>query len=250
MRALALFFAALAAISGSAAAAEPPAPLACVARYYGARAVESGGAWFAELPDGTRVPYDDGRAKNFAERLDAPDVKDLFLLRYAAGPIRPVTTVDEDPGRVRVDAFFRAAYPKSGLIKIELFGRRLLVHEKVAPALRRAAERIARAVAADPSLAPFLRELGGTYAPRNIAGTNRPSAHSYGVSLDLNVARSHYWRWQKPPEPIAWRNQVPQAIVDAFEAEGFIWGGRWYHYDTMHFEFRPELLDASCYPQK
>jgi len=28
----------------------------------------------------------------------------------------------------------------------------------------------------------------------------------------------------------------------------FIWGGRWYHFDTMHFEYRPELLDASCYP--
>ena len=34
--------------------------------------------------------------------------------------------------------------------------------------------------------------------------------------------------------------------VDAFEAEGFIWGGRWLHYDTMHFEYRPELLDADC----
>ena len=39
-----------------------------------------------------------------------------------------------------------------------------------------------------------------------------------------------------------WRNRFPQAIVDAFEAEGFIWGGRWYHYDTMHFEYRPELF--------
>ncbi|MDP3291618.1 MAG: M15 family metallopeptidase, partial [Sulfuricurvum sp.] len=27
---------------------------------------------------------------------------------------------------------------------------------------------------------------------------------------------------------------------------GFIWGGRWYHYDTMHFEYRPELLASSC----
>jgi D-alanyl-D-alanine carboxypeptidase len=23
---------------------------------------------------------------------------------------------------------------------------------------------------------------------------------------------------------------------------GFIWGGKWYHYDTMHFEYRPELM--------
>jgi peptidoglycan LD-endopeptidase CwlK len=27
-----------------------------------------------------------------------------------------------------------------------------------------------------------------------------------------------------------------------FEKHGFIWGAKWYHYDTMHFEYRPELL--------
>ncbi len=31
-------------------------------------------------------------------------------------------------------------------------------------------------------------------------------------------------------------------IVRIFEKHGFIWGGRWYHYDTMHFEYRPELV--------
>jgi hypothetical protein len=30
--------------------------------------------------------------------------------------------------------------------------------------------------------------------------------------------------------------------VRVFEKHGFIWGGAWYHYDTMHFEYRPELL--------
>jgi hypothetical protein len=30
--------------------------------------------------------------------------------------------------------------------------------------------------------------------------------------------------------------------VEIFEKHGFIWGGRWYHYDTMHFEYRPEIL--------
>lgn len=28
----------------------------------------------------------------------------------------------------------------------------------------------------------------------------------------------------------------------AFERHGFIWGAKWYHYDSMHFEYRPELL--------
>ena len=40
------------------------------------------------------------------------------------------------------------------------------------------------------------------------------------------------------------RTTVPKEIVDVFEKYGFIWGGRWYHYDTMHFEYRPELFDT------
>ncbi len=38
------------------------------------------------------------------------------------------------------------------------------------------------------------------------------------------------------------KNRIPAEIVAIFEKHGFIWGGRWYHYDTMHFEYRPELI--------
>jgi peptidoglycan L-alanyl-D-glutamate endopeptidase CwlK len=31
-------------------------------------------------------------------------------------------------------------------------------------------------------------------------------------------------------------------IVRIFEKHGFVWGGKWYHYDTMHFEYRPEIV--------
>jgi hypothetical protein len=32
------------------------------------------------------------------------------------------------------------------------------------------------------------------------------------------------------------------------EEEGFIWGGKWPMYDTMHFEYRPELILLSLSP--
>jgi hypothetical protein len=226
--------------------AQPPAPLACLARYYDVKAIQRDGAWLGLFPDGKTVPYDDGRKKTFDEKLDAPDLEDTLSIPYRKGAITPVTTENDDPGRIRVDALFTATYPERGLTHVDLFGKRLTVHAKVKPAFERVAKRLDAAVAKDPSLAPFLRGVGGTFNKRNIAGTNRPSAHSYGVSLDINVERSAYWRWQKPPTPIKWENRVPQAIVDAFEAEGFIWGGRWFHYDTMHFEYRPELLDPAC----
>jgi D-alanyl-D-alanine carboxypeptidase len=35
-----------------------------------------------------------------------------------------------------------------------------------------------------------------------------------------------------------------------FEQHGFIWGGKWYHYDTMHFEYRPEIIATAKTSEK
>lgn len=72
------------------------------------------------------------------------------------------------------------------------------------------------------------------------------SAHSYGMSIDIGVKFSDYWRWDNPgkneTDSISYWNRIPGEIVDVFEKHGFISGTKWYHYDTMHFEFRPDLL--------
>jgi len=75
-----------------------------------------------------------------------------------------------------------------------------------------------------------------------VADTGKMSMHSYGAAIDLNLAVSDYWFWQKHVSKIAYRNRMPAEIVEIFERHGFIWGGKWYHFDTMHFEYRPELL--------
>jgi hypothetical protein len=41
---------------------------------------------------------------------------------------------------------------------------------------------------------------------------------------------------------LLYRNEIPWEIVEIFERHGFVWGGKWYHYDTMHFEYRPEIV--------
>lgn len=235
-----------------AAAPAPPARLACLARYYAVTPVQVDGGWAGQLPDGTRIPWDDGRTKTAEERWLSPDLHDLFAEPYPRGPIAPITTVDADPGRIRVDALLFATYGASArqieanLVPIDFLGQRIRVHRKLAPRFRAVARRLAAVVARDPKVRPFLQHLGGTFNWRRIAGTDQLSMHSFGVSLDLNVARSAYWRWAKPAEPVTWRNQLPASVVEAFEAEGFIWGGRWYHYDTMHFEYRPELVNPDC----
>ena len=96
---------------------------------------------------------------------------------------------------------------------------------------------------------PLYREgpLAGGYNCRAIAGTVRLSAHATASAIDLPVTHADYWRWTKPnaSNRYAYRNSFPPEVVRVFEKHGFIWGGKWYHYDTMHFEYRPEILAAS-----
>jgi hypothetical protein len=66
--------------------------------------------------------------------------------------------------------------------------------------------------------------------------------HAYGAAIDINVTYSAYWRWGGHSDAPVWQNRIPFDIVEVFQRHGFIWGGYWYHYDTMHFEYRPELL--------
>ena len=80
-----------------------------------------------------------------------------------------------------------------------------------------------------------------------VAGTNRRSMHSYAAAIDIATAHADYWQWSGG-EDAAWKNRIPIEIVQIFERHGFIWGGKWYHYDTMHFEYRPELLPVTAAP--
>jgi hypothetical protein len=236
----------LAAFGAPARAANAPPGLTCLARWYGVRPERAdGGGWQAILPNGREVPYDDGRTKTFDQKLAEPDLKDMFAVPYRRGPIRPVDVVDDDPGRIRFEPLFAATYGETprhvDLVSVEFAGHALAVHRRVAPALERVWARLR-----EPALAPYFEQMGGTFVWREILGTHRRSPHSWGIAVDIGVPHSDYWEWAKPREPIRWRNRIPQAIVDAFEAEGFIWAGRWFHYDTMHFEYRPELLDPAC----
>jgi hypothetical protein len=91
----------------------------------------------------------------------------------------------------------------------------------------------------------ILKSCGG-YFVRPIAGTTRWSTHSYGIAMDINIME--YWAWSSPGADnlYHWKNIMPMEIIDIFESEGFIWGGKWYHFDPMHFEYRPELLHPEC----
>ena len=208
--------------------------------------------------DGTRMPLDDGTgAKPFEAWLAKPDLKDMLRLPYPAGAEVTPPAKESDPGRARNAAFFDKMYGdcRKGEVKAKLTSITWLPH-KSAQQLQvtsiNGVDKRLKAVSDELDKLPasfdkFLTPAGGTYNCRTIAGTDRASAHGYGIAIDISVQQSDYWRWSKGSQgAIGYRNRVPREIVEIFERHGFIWGGRWYHYDTMHFEYRPELLPPAA----
>jgi hypothetical protein len=205
---------------------------------------------------GERLIYDDGCTKTPTQRLEAPDLEDTFAQPYDASAALP-PAADFDPGRARSVALLGAMYGATAKqVQAQLTsvvwmpsvsGRRLQV-----TAANGVDERLRAVSAALEELPEELRrqagEVAGTFNHRPVAGTDRLSAHSYGIAIDVAPALADYWRWRErgTERPTRYRNRLPLEIVQAFEREGFIWGGRWAHYDTMHFEYRPELLVPAC----
>ena len=74
------------------------------------------------------------------------------------------------------------------------------------------------------------------------------SMHGYAAAIDLNLKVRDDRLWAGKGKTIPCNNWMPREIVDIFERHGFIWGGEWCHYDTMHFEYRPELVSTPSAP--
>ena len=208
---------------------------------------------FVIWKDGTRMLWDDGRSKTASQREDAPDLEDMFQDQYFVQDTLLFVT-DYDPGRVRNEAFFKKMYGENAAKVAQnletITWLPSLSREKIQVTRINGVDKALAAVSDDlselgKSYIAYLKPLGGTFNWRKIAGTERLSVHSFGAAIDINVKFSNYWRWSaefKAGKPLVYHNQIPFAIVEIFQKHGFIWGGKWYHYDTMHFEYRPELL--------
>jgi hypothetical protein len=204
---------------------------------------------------GKRLLFNDNKTKTTDELLVNPDIQDQFHYRYQKGTITTQLKPNFDPGRVTNQDFFKTMYGSTqvevekNLVDViwapKLDGRKIRVTKINGVASRIKA--IGRELDNYPELKPFIHNIGGSYKWRKVKGTERLSLHSFGIAIDLNVAQSSYWEWDckcadEHQILTPHKNKIPQIIIDTFEKHGFIWGGKWYHYDTMHFEYRPELL--------
>lgn len=164
------------------------------------------------------------------------------------------------------DALWRIDGPQSAdaMAKTTWFlGRKTLIHRELLEDLAAVEEEILTAMKTDAELRNFVESLESVagFGWRPIAGTESRSFHSYGAAIDL-IPRDYggryaYWRWARDVEGEWWtipyerRWPVPEKLIAAFERRGFVWGGKWFFFDQIHFEYRPEILAVNGFvPEK
>lgn len=211
--------------------------------FYGDDIVKKEGN-FLYFKDGSRLIYDDKKNKTQKELLENADIEDSLQAKYPA--LQPLHVKRDDSSRVRDTNFLKKLYGNSkkevekNLVFVKWLPTKLNQNirfnkkHNAAKALNKVSKALDNL---DEKYLKYLDNIGGTFQYRNIARTSRLSTHSFGIAIDINVKSANYWQWNKN-----YKNQIPEKIVHIFEKHGFVWGGRWEHFDTMHFEYRPEII--------
>ncbi len=137
---------------------------------------------------------------------------------------------------------------------VSFLGRKAFVHKICSESLEKVDSEINRYAQTSEEVRYYIHNIKVVFSmdPRSVKGTDNQSYHAYGLAMDIvpkNYGNKHvYWRWSSVFDedwgriPLAKRWKPPNEVIAAFEDNGFIWGGKWYHFDTIHFEYRPELL--------
>lgn len=200
-----------------------------------------------QMTNGQVILWDDGNKKTVEQQIMYPDLKDIFFQAYPAfTPIDNPPALNSEAGTVRNDLFLGAVYGSS---KEQISNNLVMINwlpyakiKKIPFNKQNGAAFALQEVVSELAQLPkeyhsYLQSLGTVFNYEYIPGTNLLSPNAYGIAIDLNPRYRDTWKNND-----VYKNQIPKAIVDIFERHHFIWGGRWYHFDTTHFEYRPEFF--------
>ena len=155
------------------------------------------------------------------------------------------------------DALYRAHNRGESYDRVKtlrFLGHPVTVHSTILEDLSLVEERILKVSGTDPQVRTWINNISNLegWSWRNVADTESRSFHSYGAAIDILPrslgGRVMYWLWAGPAWwniPYGGRYHPPDAVVKIFESYGFVWGGKWLFFDTMHFEYRPEVFILS-----
>ena len=141
--------------------------------------------------------------------------------------------------------------------QIRFLGHTIQVHYSILVDLSLVEEQILRIAKTNTAVRQWVNNINNieSWNWRNIASSESRSYHAYGAAIDILPKSlgglATYWLWTARTIPEWWnvpytkRFHPPDAVIETFESFGFIWGGKWRYFDTMHFEYRPEILILS-----
>jgi peptidoglycan L-alanyl-D-glutamate endopeptidase CwlK len=246
------------------ATAEPDKRLACLARAYAEHLLAPTAPYSLESRQGQTYPFDPRAThRHIEEELDQADLYSQIRQPYPLGTLNIAPARQADPGRLRHQPLFMDMYGRSAsevtnnLVTVFWPPCRCKVQFSKINGAAHALETVGQAIE-QAGLSRYVSQPIGTFNWRNIAGTQRLSMHAFGIAIDFKLpgALGRYWRWELtrlmqaherdwyPLEIL--QDEALNRIVNIFESHGFIWGGKWWHYDSIHFEYRPELSLFGC----
>jgi hypothetical protein len=220
--------------------------------------VEFEGGEMVLIIRGKRLYYAGGRMLSEAHRNQASSFDPIFY-PYHTGPITELPEASCYPVK-RSSDFLDALVGSSEMeirascLWVPFLGRKAFVHRMAAGPLKMVEARILREARTSRPVAQYIENIRMLFSlsRRRVSGTSNMSYHGYGLAIDIIPkgygGKQVYWRWSSAIDP-GWdriplekRWHPPLEVIEAFEENGFVWGGKWYHFDGVHFEYRPEII--------
>lgn len=210
---------------------------------------------YIKMKSGNKILYDDKREKTTEEKLYNSDLQDTMEQIYPLCFPKALMVKNYDPGRFRNYELLKEVYGESkAVVQANLknvngylqFNQNNGAAKELSAAMKEATTMSKSRVEISKVLFP----TNGTFNYRYIAGTNRLSPHSFGIAIDLASSRNDYWKWASAKDGERRLLSYSKDLVNIFENHNFIWGGKWNHFDILHFEYRPEIILKARYFSK
>lgn len=207
------------------------------------------------MQNNNKVLYDDKKEKSHEQKFYDSDIQDTLEQIYPLDMITDVMEEGQDPGRIRSYPFLsnmygcsKEAVQKNITNKSTYYGT--MMFNKVngaADNLEKALNKVSELAKQNTKIYNFVSPTSGTFNYRVIQDTGQLSPHAFAIAIDLKSDPADYWKWCNRDKGGKRISIYPEEIVKTFEECGFVWGGKWAHFDILHFEYRPEIILKSRY---